>query len=86
MPHVQTNKVQQLQSFLEEKEQELEAEYLTYHKDTLAETFGEDITQEGGFALYWELLTMDIQNEWEDIMFNTGQIAAIRQLRHLLEE
>jgi hypothetical protein len=82
----QPNSIRKLQSFLEQKERELENDYIAQHKEVLAETFDEDILEAGGFAIYWELLTMDIANEWEDIMFITGQIAAFRQIQHLLEE
>ena len=80
------NSVRKLQTFLEQKERELEGDYLVYHKEELTETIGEDTLALGGFAIYWELLTMDIGDEWDDIMFITGQLAAIRQMKHLLEE
>ena len=82
----QPNRIRKLQTFLEQKERELEQDYLVYHKEELTETFGEDTLALGGFAIYWELLKMDIENEWDDIMFITGQLAAIRQIKHLLEE
>ncbi len=81
---VQEDTLHRLVQYLEQRERELEEEYKAQHLEALAEIFA-DINKLSGFNIYWKLLKMDISEEWEDIMFITGQIAAVRELKHRLK-